>query len=172
MSVRLRGDIDRFIGYLNKHCTQGGLVVFEDIDAMTQVVHKRCEENVHVVESTLTELVESKNRQLTLEYFLNVLQGSLTQDGTIFVVTTNHLEHLDPAFYRDGRFDVKIEMQKCDVYQMQTIYKQFMKRSIPEEILERIPEKSFTPATFIFHVKNYMWECKATDEEILSKFFM
>jgi ATP-dependent 26S proteasome regulatory subunit len=169
-TVQTNQELQMVFDHVNKHCVGGGIIVFEDIDAMSKVVHKRTGEEEH---STVTGLLETKDKPLTLEYFLNVLQGSLTQDGTIFIVTTNHLEHLDPAFYRDGRFDVKIEMKKCDHHQLQTIYKHFMKRSIPEDLLAQIPENTITPATFIYHVKHYIWTTldSCSDQEILQTFF-
>ena len=136
----------------------GGIIVFEDIDAMTSVVHKRDTNKV-------------MNEKLTLEYFLNLLQGSLTRDGTIFIATTNHIEVLDPAFYRVGRFDIKINMKKCDHYQIQTIYDKFVKRPIDNNVLEMIEEDKFTPAEIIFHLMNHI-KSKADCVEIMEKFII
>lgn len=94
------------------------------------------------------------------------LIGTLTQDGTTFIVTTNHLNKLDPAFYRDGRFDVKIEMKKCDRYQIQKIYEKFIKRKLKDDILNKIPEDVYTPANIIFHLKDYILN-EYSDEEII-----
>lgn len=40
---------------------------------------------------------------------LNVLDG-ISSNGTIFVATTNHIENLDDALVRSGRFDFKLEV--------------------------------------------------------------
>ena len=142
----------------------GGIIVFEDIDAMTSVVHKR-EVTVNTNTNTLP------NTKLTLEYFLNLLQGSLTRDGTIFIATTNHIEKLDPAFYRVGRFDIKINMKKCDHYQIQTIYDKFVNRVIDHDVLNMIEEDKFTPAEIIFHLMNHI-KSKADCIEIMDKFII
>ncbi|AYV81146.1 MAG: bifunctional AAA family ATPase chaperone/translocase BCS1 [Harvfovirus sp.] len=157
--------------YVNKNCVGGGIIIFEDIDAMTKVVHRRDRgsgDSDEKRELTVAEVIGSKN-DLTLEYFLNLIQGSLTTDNTVLIATTNHLETLDPAFYRDGRFDVKIEMKKCDRYQINMIYKNFFKREIPEHLLRRIKEDIWTPANIIFHIKNYLFST-AGDAEILDRF--
>ena len=138
----------------------GGIIVFEDIDVMTSVVHKR---------DTNTNKNEKMNEKLTLEYFLNLLQGSLTRDGTIFIATTNCIEKLDPAFCRVGRFDVKINMKKCDHYQIKTIYDKFVKKSIDNDVLNKIREDQFTPAEIIFHLMNYI-KSKTDCKEIMYKF--
>lgn len=128
---------------VNLKSANGGIIVFEDVDAMTTIVHDRSQVTVN-------------NSKLTLEYFLNLLQGSLTRDGTIFIATTNHIEKLDPAFCRVGRFDVKIEMKKCDHYQIRTIYNKFVKKNIEEHVLESIEVGKWTPADIIFHLINYI----------------
>lgn len=155
--------------HVNKNCNNS-IIIFEDIDAMTNIVKKRVEvdKNWNIIEN-VNNIIDEKTCKLTLEYFLNLLQGSLTYEGSIFIATTNHLEHLDGAFYRDGRFDVKIEFRKCDHYQFQCIYKKFFNREIKKELLQKIKEDEFTPAQFIFHIKDYLLE-DMTDEEILDRF--
>ena len=41
---------------------------------------------------------------------LQLLDGADSQSKTVFIATTNHIESLDPAIIRDGRFDLKIHM--------------------------------------------------------------
>ncbi|AYV82662.1 MAG: bifunctional AAA family ATPase chaperone/translocase BCS1 [Hyperionvirus sp.] len=169
--IETNAELQIIFDYVNKNCVNGGIIIFEDIDAMTKIVHKRGGDTVEKGERdmTVSEIVSSKNDKLTLEYFLNLLQGSLTQTGTIYVATTNHLEVLDPAFYRDGRFDVKIEMKRCDHYQINMIYYNFFKRNIPDDLLKCIREDFWTPANIIFHIKNFMFGAYG-DAEILGYF--
>ena len=136
----------------------GGIIVFEDIDAMTSIVHNRKNNNV------------SEGAKLTLDYFLNLLQGSLTRDGTIFIATTNHIEKLDPAFYRIGRFDVNIEMKRCDSYQIATIFEKFVGRHIDKEVINKIESEKFTPAEIIFHLVNFI-DSDEPDDEIMKNFY-
>jgi SpoVK/Ycf46/Vps4 family AAA+-type ATPase len=135
-------DLKRVFNHINKEQCENGIIVVEDIDAMTNVVHKRTS--------------DTKNDALTLECFLNLLQGTLTAHGSMFITTTNHIEKLDPAFYRDGRFDVNIHLEECDHFQMNTIYKTFLKRKIPEDLLAKLPELTITPATFIAKILPYV----------------
>jgi hypothetical protein len=162
-------DLQMIFEYVNKNVPNGGIVVIEDIDAMTEVVLKRTplEPSSPLGRSSLPCDHKSK---LTLDYFLNILQGTLTLDDSIFIVTTNHLTHLDPAFYRDGRFDVKVELKLCDTFQMNAIYHRILNRDIPTDLLKQLPEDKFSPAALIFHVKNYMFTPNMPDEEILRPF--
>jgi SpoVK/Ycf46/Vps4 family AAA+-type ATPase len=141
-TVETNEELQLIFDHVVLQASGGGIIVFEDIDAMTDVVHERKVGVIHT--------------KLTLEYFLNLLQGSLTRDGTIFIATTNHLEMLDPAFYRVGRFDVKINMKMCDHYQIKKIYSKFVGKHIDPDILKQIKEDKYTPADIIFHLVNYI----------------
>ncbi len=163
--AKLNEDLQMIFEYVNKNVSNGGIVVIEDIDAMTDIVLKR---NRETKELTVNNIINSQDKSLTLEYFLNILQGTLTMEDSVFIVTTNYLDHLDPAFYRDGRFDVKIELEKCDKYQIQTIYSNMMNRKLSSELLDKIPENKFTPATIIYHVKNYIFS-EDSDEIIINE---
>lgn len=53
----------------------------------------------------------SDNKGITFSCFLNCLNGVYAKKGVITIMTTNHIEHLDPALIRSGRVDVKIEIE-------------------------------------------------------------
>ena len=157
-TIKSNDELQMVFDHIVYNSTNSGIIVFEDIDAMTNVVHDR---------STTDSLTENDN--LTLDYFLNLLQGSLTRDGTIFIATTNHIEKLDPAFYRAGRFDIKINMRKCDHYQIATIYKKFIGKQIDQHVLDKIPIDTFTPGEIIFCLINHI-KSEKTSEEIMHLF--
>ena len=165
-NVATNQDLQLLLEYVNKNVQNGGIIVIEDIDAMTDIVLKRREPKALRVD----QLISSDDSELSLEYLLNILQGTLTLDDSIFIVTTNHIDHLDPAFYRDGRFDVKIELKLADRHQIQTIYQKFLKRRISEALLQRIPENMYSPATIIYHVKDYIFAPDVGEEVILARF--
>lgn len=150
-NISTNKDLKNVFNKINKEITNNGIIVMEDIDVMTNIVHKR---ELH-----------NKNEDLTLECFLNLLQGTLTQDGSIFIATTNNIDILDDAFIRDGRFDIKIHLESCDHYQMNLIYNKFFNRNIPNELINQIPEKKITPATFISKILPYL--LTNTDDEII-----
>jgi DNA replication protein DnaC len=168
--VKTNADLKLLFDYVNKNCIDGGIIIMEDIDAMTNVVHARKplgEDEDRALSNA--EVLDTKDSPLTLEFFLNILQGSLTADGLIFICTTNHIEKLDPAFIRDGRFDVKIEMKPADHHQFQEMYFKYFKERIPEEVITKIPEYKFVPATVLTRLARYIHQ-KGTSEEILRPF--
>lgn len=170
-------DLQFIFEYVNNNVQNGGIIVLEDIDAMTNIVLQRKfvdNSNNSLVnksrEISINDLVNSENNKLSLEYLLNILQGTLTIDISIFIVTTNHFDKLDPAFYRSGRFDVKIELKLCDHFQIMSIYKKMFNRDINKELLSKIKEDKYSPADVIYHLKDYIFCDNVSDEEILKQF--
>lgn len=162
-------DLKIMFDYINdKHVNQG-IIIFEDFDAMTSVVMDR---KTNINKSLIDTLDDTDNENLTLDYFLNVLDGTLTREGSIIIMTTNHIEKIDPAIYRAGRVDKKIEMKKSDHYQISKIFKRFIKRDINPDVLKRIKEYIFTPAEIIFKLKEYVKRRNESDEEILKDFLL
>jgi len=165
--VVLNEDLHMIFEYVNKNVPNSGIIVIEDIDAGLECVHKRKDK---FNEYGVNDIISNQKNKLTLEYVLNILQGTLTMDNSVFIVTTNHIDHLDPAFYRDGRFDVKIELKLCDKYQIKSIYKRMIGKEIPDDVLNLIPENKFSPASIIYHVKNYIFNIDVEPMEIMEPF--
>jgi chaperone BCS1 len=64
-----------------------------------------------------------KKRPDGLATILNCLDGIGAPNNVIYVLTTNHIENLDPALIRPGRCDLKIEIG----YVNEETFKQFIK---------------------------------------------
>ena len=77
-------------------CDTAPIIVIEEIDT--------------IVNSRQNELGEKE--KVILSELLNFLDGPSSPDSCIIIATTNHIEKLDPAIIRSGRFDIKIHMGK------------------------------------------------------------
>ena len=154
-TIKTNEQLTEIFQFVNNEAN-GGIIVFEDIDVMTNIVLERTENIV--------------NNELTLGHFLNLLQGTLTSDGTCYITTTNKLEYLDKAFTRDGRFDLVIKFQNADHYQCSDIFYNFYGRSLSKELLNKLPENVFTPAKFIFFIAKYIWDTTISDETLITLF--
>jgi len=162
--VRTNEELRLLFEHVTKNSANGGgVVVMEDVDAMTSVVHKRTEKIVDSSES-------SESSELTLDYFLNLLQGTLTMDGTVFIASTNHLELIDPAFYREGRFDMKMLLGACDRHQVDTTFRQFFGRAPAADVIARVRENVYTPAAVIAHFSRYVCLAGTSDVDLLGPF--
>jgi len=169
-TIETNDELQMLVDHVIKNCN-GGIIVCEDIDAIGKFVHRRNNYDTLdcFTEHNSTQIMDSKFDKLSLEYFLNLLQGTLTPNELIFICTTNYIDKLDPALIRHGRMDVRITMKNCDRYQFNKIYKNFIGREIPFGLLNKISENKFTPAQVIFTIKDFISEIY-TDEEILSDF--
>ncbi len=83
---------EKFIQFMNL-IPMDSVVVFEDIDCIFS-----------------DRNAKDKPYKLNFNTLLNCLSGSLVSEGIIFVMTTNHIEKLDPALIRDGRCDLRLEI--------------------------------------------------------------
>jgi SpoVK/Ycf46/Vps4 family AAA+-type ATPase len=221
--IKSNEDLGKVFKYVYKEHKKGGIIVLEDVDAMTNVVHKRglkgqCENKTynesdkkskikyedfcqiddgHQISDNYSEgnssdssesldehersikkqmkklgrqkkkdnkslknildIRNNKEGSLTLEYLLNILQGSLTIDDTIFVSTTNCYEKLDEAFVRDGRFDYTIKMTCCSRHQIQKIYKSFFDEDLHEDVVNSFCENKWTTSSIMMHLSKFVF---------------
>ena len=73
-----------------------------------------------------------KRSGVSFSGLLNALDGVASQEGRLFMMTTNHLERLDPALVRPGRCDVKVELKKASKVQMSRLLKRFFPEATDE----------------------------------------
>ena len=50
-------------------------------------------------------------KDISLSFLLNLIEGILEMDGRIIIMTTNHIDKIDPALIRPGRIDMKIHFK-------------------------------------------------------------
>ncbi len=91
------------------------ILVLEDIDRVATLQKED--------KSSKDEL--GKLFQTNLTTLLNLLDGLLTPHGLITIATTNHIENLDEALVRAGRFDMKIEISSPTDQQKREMCKRF-----------------------------------------------
>jgi hypothetical protein len=123
------------------------VVVFEELDTF-KVAHKRKtadEESKILTEDEMrmafyTEFKKEKDDdkkkkerdEVSFETILMVLDGYYHLNNCIIVITTNHLDKIDPAIYRKGRIDHLIEFKKCTRYQLEKMFKLYFNDDLPE----------------------------------------
>jgi len=127
------------------------IIIFEDIDAVGDVLKNRDKKQEEIdnhiqtikIEKQKQKNIDSKEKQSctkiiqdnsnNLSNFLNIIDGLNECSGRIIIMTTNKVDFLDPAIIRPGRIDIKIELKKCtteDIFNMSKLFwkKQFKYR--------------------------------------------
>ena len=158
--VTKNSELKQLFDYTINNDCNGGIIVFEDIDCQTDIVKKRTK---CIKETTLTNSTD----QLSLSYLLNLLDGTLCAKNTVFIITTNHIDYLDPAILRAGRCDININLKQCDAYQIKTIYKTIFNQEIDDKICSN-NEYKYTPADLIFHFIKYIYKKEHNAEDIFN----
>lgn len=110
------------------------VVVFEDIDASAKVVKKRQPNE------------NGEDSSLSLSVLLNELDGISNNHGRILIMTTNHLESLDPALIRPGRIDFQMELKKANMEEIALGFEIYTDRKISTDDLDPSWDGQFTIA--------------------------
>lgn len=107
---------DRSLKTLFDELPQRCVVLLEDVDAIG------LDRSQGVITDTSLDARPQKSAgKVSLSTLLNVLDGMGSSEGRVLIMTTNHIEHLDPALIRPGRADMRVEFQLADkdmVYQL------------------------------------------------------
>lgn len=83
------------------------------------------------------------------KFYLEILDGYNYFHNCIIIMTTNHLEEIDPAIYRPGRIDHLIEFAHADQYQIKEIFKTFYEYDISDKDAEDIEQTNITTSFII-----------------------
>ncbi|CAB4441100.1 unnamed protein product [Rhizophagus irregularis] len=164
------------------------IIVLEDVDTQSKVLHRRTNDSVSS-NFSLSSLVESSDKKdgktdgkpddnkakidkfadFSLSTFLGCLDGHILAEGNIIIMTTNHVEHLDPACIRPGRMDVQLNLGYCTHYQIKKMYRSVIENpeaEFPQDILEKIPEKLLPPCEVMMTMILYRSEIDLIPQKI------
>ena len=100
-----------------RYAPKNAIILLEDVDA------------VFVQRSSASLIAQDSSRPgnkpsgVSFSGLLNAIDGVASQEGRIFIMTTNHPEKLDPALVRDGRCDRKWEFGNCSSEQLRRMFK-------------------------------------------------
>lgn len=139
------------------------LIVLEDVDTQSEVLYRRHSiykqpNNKNFKKSFGNDNFSKNNSgkykdigfdQFSLSTFLGCLDGHTLSEGNIIIMTTNHIEYLDPACIRPGRMDLHLELGYCTHYQIKKLFKIIVKTDLPDYILKNIPEKLLPPCEIL-----------------------
>lgn len=103
------------------------VLLFEDIDCMRGGQSREGRDSGEAKDrtTTLTTKENAPANGVTLSGLLNLLDGFHAPNGVLFVMTTNHVDKLDPALLRPGRIDHKLFLGKASDGQKVELYRRF-----------------------------------------------
>jgi hypothetical protein len=137
---------DAFIKFI-KNVNSNSVVLLEDIDVAQGIVSNR---------DAADGSLNAKNG-VTMETLLNVLDGVLSPHGCVFILTTNHLDKIDPAVVRPGRVDATYDITYLTDEQFERLCRKFMQLKPEVELnLPSVEGLNITPASIVGVVKRFI----------------
>jgi chaperone BCS1 len=133
-----------------RNVPENSVIVFEDIDAMGVGEKRKKDDSKEKKDGdTMRDLLG-----VTLSGLLNVLDGFNAPSGVIYVMTTNHIDNLDPALLRPGRVDYRLYLGKATEHQKVELFKRFFPEVADADALSAVQERpsSETMAEFQGHL--------------------
>lgn len=175
--IKTNHELKLCIDYISTNSQKGGIIIFEDVDCMTDIVKRRnylnineISNNVPLENTSITKNMSNENDALSLSFFLNILDGTMAPEDVIFVITSNHPEVLDHALIRPGRMDISINIKKCCREQLEQIYYDLFGIKLDESIACRFKEHYFMTAEVILYLFHNTY--KNVDPQVLLEKFL
>lgn len=100
---------------------RNSVLLFEDIDCMKGGQKRESTGGADKQDGKKDNITNA----VTLSGLLNVLDGFFAPTGVLFMMTTNHIETLDPALLRPGRIDYRLYLGKASDAQKVDLYLRF-----------------------------------------------
>lgn len=160
------------------------IIVFEDIDCMSDIVIKRDEENEKKLKDIIDNYVmpttnnDGKSKEITkvgnknqisLSFILNTIDGLIETNGRIIIISSNYYDKLDEALVRSGRIDMLLEFKMYTFEIIEQIYFKYYKKYFTKSEKQKlnrisilpcdvvnIRKKSFDNKDFISNLYKYM----------------
>lgn len=131
-AINLTDFNDRSLMHAINDVSPDSVVLFEDIDCMTTgqprgISPEAQDENAAASREGKKDSTQSR---VTLSGLLNVLDGFNAPENVLFMMTSNHVEALDPALLRPGRIDYKLYMGPASEQQKIELYRRFFPQSV------------------------------------------
>jgi chaperone BCS1 len=131
--INLGDFTDRSLMSAVNQVPRNSVLLFEDIDCMRGGQSRGGSDSASAESrSPATKGKDDPPTQpgVTLSGLLNTLDGFYAPSGVLFVMTTNHIEKLDPALLRPGRIDYKLYLAKASDRQKMELYRRFFPDSL------------------------------------------
>jgi chaperone BCS1 len=128
---------DRTLKSAMNDVPENSVILFEDIDCM-RTGHRRSDPETASDRNAkdIDKRDGSGQTGVTLSGLLNVLDGFHAPENVVFVMTTNHMEMLDPALLRPGRIDYRLFLGEATDSQRVELYRRFFPEATEGEARE------------------------------------
>lgn len=139
------------------------LFLISDIDKYPFLINEFVPETeVDNEESNKKKVTGEEN--LAFAHMLNALDGLMSGEDRIIVMTTNHIERFSPTFFRPGRVDLKLEIPTINSDVFRKFVYDFYNQVIPKDI------KLKSDSTTVGELQTDVIFMKLSFEEFIKKY--
>ena len=128
----------------NDAVVQDPLFVISDIDKYSALIN---DTEIDLDKESGSKETQMRNKQM-FGNMINALDGILTSEGRIVIMTTNHIEKFSPIFLREGRIDLQLEIPTVGVEVMRRFVYDYYQQLLPENV--KLKEKDLRMASLQF----------------------
>lgn len=138
------------------------LLVIEDVDALFNEDRK----------------TKNPKAPLTFSGLLNVLDGLVSTDGVVTILTTNHIDKLDPALLRAGRVDRRFRFHPPSRREVALLFQRFypdaaldLAEQFADKVFDRPEKQARNIATLHQHFIHTREKSAEASVEMVDSFF-
>ena len=146
------------------------VILFEDIDCMKTSNRGSDERDLRKSAAVGRNGKEDQSGQfgVTLSGLLNVLDGLYAPENVLYVMTSNHIDALDPALLRPGRIDYRLFLGRAADSQKTDLYRRFFPWSTETEAREFVRRHAFAETMAEFQGLLLELELESSEGEVAS----
>jgi chaperone BCS1 len=127
---------DKSLKSAMNNVSESSIILFGDIDCMRASGRRPDADKSSGQDRPQEKSQMPENMGVTLSGLLNVMDGFHAPDNVVFMMTTNHVEALDPALLRPGRIDYRLFMGEAVESQRVELYRRFFSEASEGEAKE------------------------------------
>ena len=132
LNIGSAGMSDEKLTSLMSEVKDNSIVLLEDVDAAAR-------RPLNDTAATATAGPAAAPQGVTFSGLLNALDGVNAREGVIVVMTTNHVERLDPALIREGRVDLRQHFDYATREQARRLFRNFYVDCDPDAVSAAAP---------------------------------
>ncbi|MGD0053595.1 MAG: AAA family ATPase [Vulcanimicrobiaceae bacterium] len=143
---------DTLLALLMRRIPARGILLIEDVDAAF----------------TAREKSDTAASHVTFSGLLNALDGVSSRDSQITVMSTNHIERLDPALIRPGRVDCRLFLGNAQREQARELFARFFPESdLAAAFADRVGDGAVSMAALQRHLVAHRSDPRAAVDEFV-----
>jgi SpoVK/Ycf46/Vps4 family AAA+-type ATPase len=121
---------------------------YEMLESLVNAVNKKTHNKNNNQKNETLHLFQ-KDKQMSLSFILNLLDGLNENHGRILIITSNYYDKIDKALIRPGRIDIKVNMTKASINTIKTMYQHYFNSNIPSKYISKLKNDMISPAEIV-----------------------